>query len=61
LVGVIQLLLLRQPTIWDLHRPVLASIGAAIYPVGVAVILGLMVGQRRLLRRSTLKQLQSVG
>jgi alpha-1,2-mannosyltransferase len=61
LVGVIQLLLLRQPTIWDVNRPVLASIGGAIYPAGVAVILGLMVGQRRLLRRSTLKQLQSVG
>jgi len=52
LVGVIQLLLLQQPTIWAVHRPVLASVGGAIYPVGAAAILVLMVAQRRLVRAS---------
>ncbi len=50
LAGVIQLLLLQQPTIWEQHRPVLVSIGGAVYPVGAAVVLLLMAAQRRLVR-----------
>jgi len=59
LAGVIQLLLLQQPTIWEQHRPVLASIGGAVYPLGAAVVLLLMAAPRRLGQSSWLMAVAS--
>ncbi|WP_241249761.1 mannosyltransferase [Rhodococcus sp. X156] len=50
LIGVIALLLLQQPSIWEFERPLLESISGAIYPAGTAFILVLMGLQRRLVR-----------
>jgi len=50
LVGVIQILLRLQPSIWEHDRPVLESAVGAVYPLGAAAILGLMALQRWLLR-----------
>ena len=50
LVGVIQILLRLQPSIWEHDRPVLESAVGAVYPWGAVATLGLMSLQRWLLR-----------
>lgn len=50
LVGVISPLRVPQSSVGEFHRSVPASIGGAVYPVGAAVILVLMLLQRRLVR-----------